>query len=160
MDRRMTKSRCLWGAAAGYLIVAVAALAACGGAPPAALTAGEVKDFAAVCEKANSGKRVAVEGYLRLPDSFTGDQSVVLRLYKAADFAGAPIGVQVKIGAQANQAERVPKQYTDRDLKVHLASGQMIGVGTRVKVSGNVYSPLVSQNFACALENPLIELAN
>ncbi|MGH9941840.1 MAG: hypothetical protein ACRD9R_05690 [Pyrinomonadaceae bacterium] len=135
------------------------ALAACGSGNAGPPTVGEVKDFTAVCDKANEGKRVAVDGYLRFPDSFTGDQSVVLRLYRAGDFAGTPIGVQIKIGTQANQTERAPKQYTDNDLKVHLADGQVVGVGTKVRVSGSVYFPIVAQNFPCALENPLVELA-
>lgn len=135
------------------------ALAACSSQPPSPPTAGEAKDFNAVCDKANDGKRVAVDGYLRFPESFTGSQSVVLRLYKANDYAGTPIGVQTRIGTQANQVEYAPKQYTDKDLKVHLADGQVAGFGTKVRVSGNVYFPLVGQNFACGLENPLIELA-
>jgi hypothetical protein len=135
------------------------ALAACSSKTPQPPTVGEAKDFGAVCDKANDGKRVAVAGFLRLPDSFTGTQSVVLRLYQANDFAGTPIGVQTKMGSQANQLEYAPKQYTDRDLKVHTADGQVTGFGTKVRVSGNVYFPLVGQEFPCALENPLVELA-
>ena len=133
--------------------------AACGGSAPEAPTAGETKDFASVCDKANEGKRVAVVGFLRFPEKFTGTSSVVLRLYAAGDYAGAPIGVQTKIGNQANQAELAPKEYTDKDLKVHTSDGQVAGYGTRVKVSGKVYYPLVGQDFKCALENPLIESA-
>jgi hypothetical protein len=133
--------------------------AACGGAPPEPPTAGEAKDFASVCDKANEGKRVAVVGYPRFPEKFTGTMSVVLRLYEGADYAGAPIGVQTPIGKQANQAELAPKSYTDKDLKVHTADGQVAGYGTKIKVSGKVYFPLVGQDFKCSLENPLIESA-
>ena len=133
--------------------------AACGGGAPEPPTAGEAKDFAAVCDKANEGKRVAVGGYLRFPEKFTGSQSVVLRLYEGGDYAGAPLGVQTPIGRQANQAELAPKQYTDKDLKVHTSDGQVAGYGTKVRVSGKVYFPLVGQDFKCALENPLIESA-
>jgi hypothetical protein len=145
-----------------FFAVALLALAsgACGGgAAPEPPTAGEVKEFASVCDKANEGKRVAVVGYPRFPEKFTGTQSVVLRLYGGADYAGTPIGVQTPIGQQANQAELAPKQYTDKDLKVHTADGQVAGYGTKVKVSGKVYFPLVGQDFKCALENPLIESA-
>jgi len=130
---------------------------ACGGGSTEAPTAGESKDFASVCDKANDGKRVAVVGFLRFPEKFTGTSSVVLRLYGAGDYTGAPIGVQAKIGNQANQAELAPKEYTDKDLKVHTSDGQVAGYGTRVKVSGKVYYPLVGQDFKCGLENPLIE---
>ena len=131
--------------------------AACGGGAPEPPAAGETKDFASVCDKANEGKRVAVVGFLRFPEKFTGTSSVVLRLYAGSDYSGAPIGVQTKIGNQANQAELAPKEFTDKDLKVHTSDGQLAGYGTRVKVSGKVYYPLVGQDFKCALENPLIE---
>lgn len=133
--------------------------AACGGSSTEPPTAGETKDFASVCDKANDGKRVAVVGFLRFPEKFTGTSSVVLRLYGAADYTGEPVGVQTKIGNGANQAELAPKQYTDKDLKVHTSDGQVAGYGTKVKVSGKVYYPLVGQDFKCALENPLIESA-
>lgn len=132
-------------------------LATCSSAPP---TVGESKEFTAACDKANDGKRVAVEGYLRFPDSFTGDQSVLLRLYQADDFSGKPIGVQIEFGTQANQLEPVTDQYSDNDLKVHLANGQLVQFGTKIKVSGTVYYPAVSQDFDCGLENPLVELAS
>jgi len=134
--------------------------AACGGgAPPEPPSAGEARDFASVCDKANEGKRVAVVGYPRFPEKFTGTSSVVLRLYEGADYAGAPVGVQTPIGRQANQVELAPKQYTDKDLKVHTSDGQVASYGTKVRVSGKVYFPLVGQDFKCALENPLIESA-
>ena len=133
--------------------------AACGGGTPEAPTAGETKDFASLCDKANEGKRVAVVGFLRFPEKFTGTSSVVLRAYGGGDYAGAPIGVQTKIGSQANQVELAPKEFTDKDLKVHTSDGQVVGYGTKVKVSGKVYYPLVGQDFKCALENPLIESA-
>ena len=70
--------------------------AACGGGAPEPPTTGEAKDFASVCDKANEGKRVAVVGFLRFPEKFTGTSSVVLRLYGGSDYTGAPIGVQTK----------------------------------------------------------------
>src|SRR3954468_14173120 len=75
---------------------------ACGGGAPEPPTAGEAKAFASACDKANEGKRIAVTGYLRFPEKFTGAQSVVLRLYEGGDYAGAPLGVQTPIGNQSN----------------------------------------------------------
>lgn len=134
--------------------------AACGGGSSEAPTTGEMKDFASVCNKANESKRVAVVGFLRFPQKFTGTSSVVLRLYGGDDYTGEPIGVQTRIGNQANQAELAPKEFTDKDLKVHTSDGQVAGYGTKVKVSGKVYYPLVGQDFKCGLENPLIESAH
>ena len=142
-----------------FCIVLVVFCVACGGSASEPPTAGEMKDFATVCDKANEGKRVAVIGFLRFPEKFTGTSSVVLRLYGGSDYTGAPIGVQTRIGSQANQVELAPKEFTDKDLKVHTSDGQVAGYGTRVKVSGKVYYPLVGQDFKCGLENPLIESA-
>jgi hypothetical protein len=139
------------------LILGTLFLVACGSEPP---TAGTATDFASVCNEANEGNRVAVEGYLRLPDSFTGDESVVLRLYETDSFGGTPIGATARLGTEANQIEQVPTSYTDEDLKVHLADGQLTTYGTKVKVSGKVYFPLVDQDFDCGLENLLIEPAS
>lgn len=140
-------------------LLALASAACGGGEAPGPPTAGEPREFATVCDKANEGKRVSVVGYPRFPEKFTGTRSVMLRLYGGADYAGEPVGVQTPIGNQANQAELAPKQYTDKDLKVHTADGQVAGYGTKVKVSGKVYFPLVGQDFKCGLENPLIESA-
>src|ERR1041385_2047406 len=72
--------------------------AGCGGCPPELPTTGEMKDFASLCDKVNEGKRVATVGFLRFPEKFTGTSSVVLRLYAGGDYAGAPVGVQTKMG--------------------------------------------------------------
>jgi len=130
-------------------------LVACSG--EAAPATGPLQDFASVCDKTNDGKVIGVEGYLRFPDSFSGDQSVVLRLYPTSDFNGTPIGVTVELGSKPNQAEPVSDQYTDNDLKVHLADGTIVPFGTKVKISGKMYYPLVEQVFDCALDNPYVE---
>jgi hypothetical protein len=96
------------------LCLVALAVAACGGAEQKPPTVGEVKDFATVCDKAHEGQRVALVGYLRFPEKFSGDRSVMLRVYQAADFAGQPVGVQTMIGRQPNQAESSPRQFTDR----------------------------------------------
>ena len=140
-----------------FLCLFTLILTACAAAAP---TAGEARDFATACDKANDGKRIAVVGYLRFPQSYSGDMSMVLRFYASADFSGKPIGVQTDLGTKANQVEPAPDQYTDQDLKVHTADGQIATLGTKVKVSGKVYFPLVGQDFDCALENPLVESAN
>ena len=122
-------------------------------------TVGEAKAFATVCDKANDGKRIAVEGYLRLPEEVNRKIGPVLRLYPTAEFSGKPIGVSTEIGDKPNQIGFIPKEYTDKDLKVNMANGQVAGSATKVKVSGDVYYPLVGQDFQCALSNPLVELA-
>jgi hypothetical protein len=129
------------------------------GCSESAPTVGEVKDFANACDKANDGQRIAVTGYLRLPDSFSESPSVVLRLYETDDFDGQPIGVTINFGDQPNQVTEISDQYSDEDLQVHLADGEVASFGTRVRVSGKMYYPTVSQDFLCGLSNPLVEAA-
>jgi len=138
------------------LILCVFVLAACGSTPP---TTGINTAFADVCAKANDGKRIAVDGYLRFPESFTESGSVILRLFQTDAFDGDQIGVQTTFGTQPNQAEKVANHYTDADLKVHQGDGQLITYGTKARISGTVYFPLVAQEFACSLENPLVTTA-
>lgn len=138
------------------MVVLLLTLVGCGDSGPP--TVGESVAFADVCSS-ESGARVATEGYLRLPDEFTGEQSVVLRMFETDSFDGTPVGVQIRFGDQANQIEMVQDQYSDEDLQVHLSDNQVAGYGTRVKVSGSVYFPMVAQDFTCGLENPLVELA-
>ena len=143
-----------------YLALAgLLALAACSG--PAQPVSGAPLDFTAVCTKANDGKRVAVLGYLRLPDSYTGDNDILLNLYPTTDYAGTPIAVDMDIGTQANQVENVDDQYTYADLRVHLADNSVATDGTQVRVSGQVYFPLMSGNvnFTCGLQSPQVEAA-
>ena len=116
-------------------------------------TPADVRPFASVCDEANEGQRVGARGFLRLPDSNTGDFSIMLRLYETPDFSGRPIGVSVRIGNEPNMAEALPTSYTDDDLSVRLADGTPTSLGTPVTASGNVYYPMVDQDFACGLEN-------
>jgi hypothetical protein len=139
-------------------MVLVLTVSACSGNEPP--TVGTETVFASVCDESNKDKRVAVTGYLRLPDSFTGDFSVVLRLFETEQYSGTPIGVTARLGTEINQVENVPASYADDDLRVHLADGQIATYGTKVRVSGKMYYPSVEQDFVCGLENLLIEPAD
>lgn len=131
-------------------------LGACASEPP---TAGTATAFADVCDRANDGKRVAVDGYLIFPASFTESTSVMMLMHEDDGFSGAPIGVQIPFGTEANQVEEVADQFSDDDMQLHLADGSVVGFRTPVTVSGKVYFPMVDQEFACALENPFFELS-
>jgi hypothetical protein len=139
------------------LCVALALLTACGDQPP---TVAEATPFAAVCTPDNDGRRVAVDGYLYFPASFSETQSVILRLHETDAFDSTPVGVLMPFGTGLNQVEEVPDQFADEDLQVHLTDGTVAGFRTKVSVSGKVYFPMTEQPFECALENPLVELAN
>ncbi len=150
---------------------AALALVACSEGPP---TAGQPTTFDGVCTKANDGKRIAVEGYLRLPDTIhvitnrsgsTATEILVVRLWQDTGYSGTPIGVNFDFGTAANQMDELPRpSYTDEDLKVHLPDGHTAGYGQRVTISGTVYFPVSALtsddvDFDCGLDNPLVELS-
>ena len=138
-------------------LASILAVAACNEGPP---TAGTPRDFATVCDKANDGKRVSLDGYLRLPDSFHGDSSVALRLYQGSKFTGTPVGVTMEFGSEPNHLDAIQDQYKDTDLRVHVANGQTVTYGSKVRVSGTVYFPvsgISTADFDCGLSNPLVE---
>ncbi len=117
-------------------------------------TPAAVVPFASVCDEANKDRRVGVRGYLRLPESNTGDFNIVLRLFETSDLGGQPIGVLVRIGAEPNMAEPLPTSYSDDDLNVRLADGTVTHYGTPVTASGDVYYPMgVDPDFECGLDN-------
>lgn len=128
-------------------------LAGC--ATPAPTPAQE-QPFASICDEANVGQRVGVRGYLRLPESNTGDFSVMLRLFETPEYTGQPIGVSVRIGPDAHEMDQLPGSYSHDDLHVRAADGEVVGYGDAVRVSGGVYVPTVEQDFACGLENVFV----
>jgi hypothetical protein len=138
-----------------YAAVALGA-AACT-QPPAA--PGTPQAFISACDKANLGQPIAVEGYLRLPPSLDGSRGVMLRLYPDPSLMGTPIGVQMPFGDGPNQVHGIHSSYRDSDLRVHLADGKVIPFGERVRVSGRVFIPILTQSLPCALQNPYIEEA-
>ncbi len=142
-------------AAAAVSLLPLLALG-CNEGPP---TPAPEQPFAAICNEANEGRRVAVRGYLRLPDSNRDDYSIMLRMYETPSFSGAPIGINMRFGDKPHHLTMVPTSYTDNDLRVHLADGSTAGFGAPVKVSGEVYVPLVGQDFACGLSDLYVEAA-
>jgi|JI10StandDraft_1071094.scaffolds.fasta_scaffold148037_2 hypothetical protein len=136
------------------LTTAALLLVACNEPP----TPGVPTAFASICDRANDGKRILYDGYLMLPDSFTGDTSLSMYLFETEEMEGDKIGVAVKFGNEANQQTLLTESYSDYDLGIHLAGdGGIAGFGEKLKVSGKVYFPPISPEYACALENPLFE---
>ncbi len=138
------------------IVLASVCLTACN---PGTAYPGTLQDFSAACDKANEGQQIAVEGYLRLPDTLTSTSSVELRLYRDLSFEGRAIGVPMRFGNEPNEATPIVSAYRDQDLKVRLADGVIVPFRTRVRVSGKMVIPLAPSNFRCELENPYVEQA-
>ncbi len=139
------------------LVVIMLASLCLSGCAPGTSYPGALQDFSTACDKANEGRQIAVEGYLRLPDTLTSTSSVELRLYRDTGFHGVPIGVPMRFGDAPNEAAKIVTAYRDQDLKVYLANGTVVPFETKVRVSGKMVIPLAPSNFRCELENPYVE---
>ena len=133
-------------------------LGACGESGPP--TRGGPVTFTAVCDKANEGKRVMLEGYMEFPRTFgASEETVMMRLRPSLDSWANVVGVGVNMGSGANNVEMPPQTFKNTDLKVHTADGQVVGYADKIKVSGTMYLPssLAQVEFKCGLSNPLFE---
>ena len=149
---------------AGALLAAVL-LAGCSGPP----TVGAPMTLANVCERANDGKRVALEGYLSLPNSFTessGSLSAPVVIRGDLPLAGDVTFVWVAYGSVPNSMQKVGTKYGQEDLRVLAMDGGVVGYKDRVRVSGQVGFPSRrpyevnspgGRLLDCGLNNPLIE---
>ncbi len=146
------------------LMVCGLMLVACGDSEPP--TKGEVISYAQVCDKANEGKRIAVDGYLRAPEQFgRKDISLVLRLGTTPDRKDlAAVSSTVKVDQDRrspNTMNPLPSNYTDADLQVRTHEGKVVSNLDKVRVHGTLYFPssIATVEVKCGLSNPLIELA-
>lgn len=83
-------------------------------------------------------KRVAIEGYLDIPRGlFTMcSDTCNVQLLEKAGAQDKSFRVSLKVGSDENQMEKLPKEYTEKDLKVHTHDDKVVGVGARVRVTG------------------------
>jgi hypothetical protein len=92
--------------------------------------------------QANHEKQISLEGYLRLPVTTLVSDTMLVELYEKVEGKGKFVPVSLYIGSGANQVEKPPKDYSDKDLKVHANDGTLLGLQDKVRVSGKlIYSP-------------------
>ncbi len=115
--------------------------AACSSPPPPATP----QTFANYNTQANDQKQISLEGYLRLPVSALVSDTMLLDLVEAPDSKGKPASVSLYVGTSANQVENPPKDYTEKDLKVHANDGSLIEPNQKVRVSARlIFNPSAS----------------
>lgn len=127
------------------LVLASLLWAGCSSPPPPATP----QTFSNFNTQANHQKQISLEGYLRLPVTAMVSDTMLLDLFENSDGKGKPVPVSLRIGSSANSVEKPPKDYTDKDLKVHANDGSLIEANQKVRVSGKlIYSPSSSILFA------------
>lgn len=120
-------------------------ICSCSSPPPPATP----QTFSGYNTQANQGKQISLEGYLRLPVSALVSDTMLLDLVETPDSKSKPASVSLSVGSGANQVEKPPKDYTDKDLKVHANDGSLLEPNQKVRVSARlVYDPSASVLFA------------
>lgn len=91
-----------------YSIVLAAMLTGCADPAP---TVGKLTELAQVCDRSNDGQRIAVAGYLKLPDEIPVDNdiSVLLEIRQSQDVKklNNRVGVWTSYGTEPNQVAKL-----------------------------------------------------
>lgn len=120
------------------LLLLASLVCACSSPPPPATP----QTFSNFNTQANHEKQISLEGYLRLPVTALVSDTMLLDLHETTEPKSKSVPVSLYIGSSANQVEKPPKDYADKDLKVHANDGSLIDPQQKVRVSGKlIYSP-------------------
>jgi len=121
------------------------AILGCSSPPPPATP----KTFANFNTQENNDKQISLEGYLRMPVAAMVSDTMLVDLFEKPDGKDKPVPVQLRIGSSANCVEKPPKNYSDKDFKVHANDGSLVSPDQKVRVSGKlIYSPSSSILFS------------
>ncbi|MDI1446306.1 hypothetical protein [Polyangium sp. 6x1] len=110
-------------------------------------------EFDPVMEKGlNVTKKVAIEGYVGAPRSMfkVCSDTCDFNLFSEPGNKGRLVNADVPVGDGKNQIERLPKNFTDKDLKLHTSDGKVVGVGAKVRITGG-RAPAGGKREACSL---------
>ena len=90
----------------------------------------------------NHEKQISLEGYIRLPAAAMVSDTMLLELRKDTSSKEPNLSFSTRVGSGANQVEKPPKDYSDKDLKVRANDGSLIEPNQKVRVSGKfIFSP-------------------
>jgi hypothetical protein len=60
-------------------------------------------------------------------------------LFEQPEGGGNAISVYFTVGTGANQAEDLPEDYSDADLKIHTSANQVVSTDKRIRVHGTLF---------------------
>lgn len=120
--------------AAGIACIAFV-VAACSSPHP-----GKTATFANVCDKANEGERVTIDGYVGLLGSvMLCSDTCSLDLYPTSKVGGmGGISFSVQVGTGKSQMAELPDHYSESDVKIETSDGTVVSTGGKVRVTGEV----------------------
>jgi hypothetical protein len=90
------------------------------------------------CNAENNDQRVSIEGYPSLSGMTFVSDDFSVDLFEQPQGGGDSISVYLAVGNGANQAEALPDDYTDDDLRIHTSTNQVVSTDTRIRVHGTL----------------------
>jgi hypothetical protein len=99
----------------------------------------------------NVTTKVTIEGYVGAPSSLkVCSDTCDFDLFAEPGNKGKRVNADVPVGDGRNQFERLPKNFSDKDLKLHTQDGKVVGVGSKVRITGG-RAPAGGARETCAL---------
>ena len=132
----------------------IAYLTGCSSAPPVPAS------FNDICQQ--TGKRVVIEGYLRLPVMGTQCKSGRCMLTLISDLQGRVQSVSAlvrntaKSDSGVNAMEPLPDKFRDQDLHIHASDGSVVAPNTKLRLVGDVQKA----GDSCELSVDIIEASH
>jgi hypothetical protein len=82
--------------------------------------------------------RVSFEGYLQTPKSAMISSTMFVDAYAGPNRTGKKLLASFRVGTGKNQVEKLKSGFRENDLKIESSTGQMLGNGSKVKITGDV----------------------
>jgi hypothetical protein len=108
---------------------------------------------ASVCD-AKAGSRVAVKGFLRLPDQVAVTDRAVIDLFSRRAGSGDRASVELLLGDGPNQLERPEAGFTATSMRVHSKRGVIVTLNDTVVVEGKV----TARDSSCVLTDVTVRV--
>ncbi len=100
----------------------------------------------------DGGARVAVQGYLRLPERISQTDRAVIDLFTRRGGAGDRVSVELVLGIGPNQLERLEAGFTPTSLRVRGQHGAVATLNDQVAVVAKV----ARTGETCVLSDPVV----
>lgn len=125
----------------GISILSLALLSSCGSEPPKLLPASEL------CNKDYKNEIVMCEGIVRLPDRFFTAGGSVTMAFEAPGGKYRIPALKIRTystteGEKKNMMDLLPESYTEADVKIYDDKGQLVKLGDKIRVTGELLGGL------------------
>lgn len=138
------------------ILTCLISLSSCTSNPPKLLQASEL------CNEDYKGEIVMCEGIVRMPDRFFSAGGSVTMAFEAQKGKYRIPALKIKTyseikGENKNMMDLLPEDYTEEDVKIYDDKGQLIKLGDKIRVTGELLGGLVDW---CDIEVTKIEKVN